>query len=163
MSKFITKKYRAFTLIELLVAVSIFIIVVTIGLATVVTLTKTRNKAEPMQNVQQSDNLAIEMMVKAIKSASSISGTSGSQLTIGTKTFGFTPDGTSGYVWLSDSGFANQRITSTDVNVLSLNFIVSSDTSQSKGYVTIDMQVKSTWAPSGEQPITLHTIAISGL
>lgn len=63
---------RSFTLIELLVAVSIFVIVCVISLATVVTLTRNRAKAEPIINTQQSGNLAMEMMANEVGNAATV-------------------------------------------------------------------------------------------
>lgn len=63
---------KSFTLIELLVAVSIFVTVVVISLATVVNLTRNRTSTESLTNVQLSGNLAMEMMVTAVSNSSPV-------------------------------------------------------------------------------------------
>ena len=156
---------RGFTLIELLVGVTIFVIVVVVGLAVVVTLTRNRSKTETLSNVQQSGNLAMEMIADSIQSASGIPAPSGSQLTIGTKTFGCTDcsaTGNSGYIWMQVGG-VNQKLTSPDVKVTNLAFSGAADSATIKGYVTIEMTLQSTWARSNEAPLTLHTTVIPQL
>ena len=153
-------KQKSFTLIELLVGVSIFVIVMVVGLAVVVTLTRNRSKNETLSNVQQSGNLAMEMITEAVEKASSIPTTpNGSQLTIGTKTFSLSNDA----IWLTISGLAQQRLTSPDVKVTNLSFSGAADSATIKGYVTIEMTLQSAWAQSDEAPLTLHTTVISQL
>lgn len=134
---------------------SIFITVVVVSLATVVVLTKNRTRTETNTSVQTSGNLAMEMMVNAVQSATSLSAPSGHSLTIGTKTFSLS--GTA--ITLTTAGVA-EPLTSPDVIVESLNFSGAADSTipAIKGYVTVDMTLKSA-DPADTQKLTLHTNA----
>jgi type II secretory pathway pseudopilin PulG len=150
-------KQKSFTLIELLVAVSIFITVVVISLATVVALTQNRTRAETNTSVQTSSNLVMEMIVSAVQNGGSYTFGSNS-LTAGSKTFSLSNNA----VLLTTSGLT-QPITSPNVSVTNLTFTGVPDSSTVKGYVTIEITAASTHPASNEVPLTLHTTVISQL
>jgi len=164
-------KQKSFTLIELLVGVSIFVIVMVVGLAVVVTLTRNRSKNETLSNVQQSGNLAMEMMVNRVETATSYSFTADTStltVTSGGKTYQFGRDATLGSIWMTITPGVTtaQRLTSPDVNVTNLIFSGAADSAGSagaKGYVIIDMTLQSAWAQSSEAPLTLYTTVINQL
>jgi prepilin-type N-terminal cleavage/methylation domain-containing protein len=151
-------KQKSFTLIELMVAVTIFVIVVAIGLATVVTLTHNRTKSETNTSLQTSGNLAMETIVNAVQNATSLlTQPSGSTLTIEAKTFSLSGDA----ITLAISGGAAERLTSPNVKVTELTFTGAADSATPpaiKGYVTINMKLQSI-DPSDNETLTLHTTA----
>ncbi len=165
------QKQKSFTLIELLVGVSIFIVVVVIGLATVVTLNRNRSKTETISNIQTSGNLAMEIMVNRVETATSysfISGTSTLTVSSGGKNYQFSravDANNIGYVGMTVSGVTGiQRLTSPDVNIglNDLNFTGVSGSFTVKNYVTINLILPSTWVGSTET-LTLHSTVIAQL
>lgn len=181
---------RSFTLIETLVAVSLFVIVVVIGLAAVVVLTNTRTKASTIANTQQSGKLAMETMANEVEAVSdpTLDTINPSDLynsvlnpTANPSYFSVTRNGikeafglynsttqvsgsacTAGpcYIGMTAGGVIS-RLTSPDVSVTSLTFSgVPTNSSADKAYVYIDMTLQTGWTGADTQTLSLHTIAV---
>lgn len=173
-------KNSGFTLIELIVAVSIFTIVVFVGLATFIALSKNQAASIPFDNEARSANLAMELMANKIRGADSISISDSQpdyQLTVsnsgnpkvftlfnanGGPTLGNTcPLKSSpcfiGMLMTDSKGSDVYRLTSPDVNVSYLEF---RGKSSDKPYASIKIVIENRWKKSGEVPLTLSTLAV---
>lgn len=63
----ITKKQKGFTLIELMVAVSIFIVVMTISMGSIISVFDANRKSRSLKTVLNNLNLAVESMSKEMR------------------------------------------------------------------------------------------------
>src|SRR3989344_8179976 len=63
----ITKKQKGFTLIELMVAVSIFIVVMTISMGSIIAVFDANRKSRSLKTVLNNLNLAVESMSKEMR------------------------------------------------------------------------------------------------
>lgn len=182
MLKKFKKIHPSFTLIELLVAVSLFSIVVVVGFATVVILTKTRAKSGSSVSLQQAGKQAMEIIANDIQtqgsSADSINFNSttyklsvkntninnltrtyelyNSAGTVGSSTCSSGPC----YIGFYTTSTGVQRLTPPDISVTNLTFSGSAGSSTIKAYVTINMVLKTTWQGTDAETMTLQTTVV---
>ncbi len=158
------KKLKSFTLIELLVATFIFVILITVGMASMTVMWHSKSKLSGSKAVQEAARLSMETMANAVKSSNGTGRVGardykqfavvGSELTVfqGTVTKKFNVNGFALMEKVDDGVNPPtpwSRLTSSDVRVTSLEFSGQDGIQQPspspkiQPYVTIKMTIQT--------------------
>ena len=154
-------KKNGFTLIEIIVAIGIFTAVITMALATFLNISNIQRKAGALRAINDNLNFAVEMMSREIRTGKNYCASS----CIGSS-FNFTNSQNESVIYRmvsnsiersSDGGASFLRLTSPEIDIDNLEFIVPSPAVSPQPRVTIILNGSVSDPKIGELKLNIQT------